>query len=72
MPRSHIHGSSRRFHYGLNLMDDTGNANFCSLIRMPSGVATGFDVSTKEKGGKEQFSDRSDTDCYGLIRDVSV
>ena len=53
-------------------MDDTGNANFCSLIRMPSGVATGFDVSTKEKGGKEQFSDRSDTDCYGLIRDVSV
>ena len=34
MPRSHIHGSPRRFYYGLNLMDDHGNANFCSLIRM--------------------------------------
>ena len=28
MPRSHIHGSPRRFYYGLNLTDDLGNANF--------------------------------------------
>ena len=35
MPRSHIHESSRRFYYGLNLTDDPGNANFCSLILMP-------------------------------------
>ena len=34
MPRSHIHGSPRRFYYGLNLRDDPGNANFCSPIRM--------------------------------------
>ena len=30
MPRSHIHGSPRRFYYGLNLTDDPGNANFRS------------------------------------------
>ena len=72
MPRSHIHGSPRRFHYGLNPTDDSGNADFRSLIRMHSGVATGFDVSTKDKVGKEPFGDRSDTDCYGLIRNVSV
>ena len=34
MPRSHIHGSPRRFYYGLNLTDDPGNANFRSPIRV--------------------------------------
>ena len=34
MPRSHIHGSPRRFFYGLNLTDHPGNANFRSPIRM--------------------------------------
>ena len=34
MPRSHIHGSPRRFYYGFNLTDDPGNANFRSPIRM--------------------------------------
>ena len=34
MPRSHIHGSPHRFHYGLNLMDDPGNDNFRSPIQM--------------------------------------
>ena len=34
MPRSHIHGSPRRFYYGLNLTDDPGNDNFRGLIRM--------------------------------------
>ena len=34
MPRSHIHGSHRRFYYGLNLTDDPVNANFRSPIRM--------------------------------------
>ena len=34
MPRSHIHGSPRRFYYRLNLTDDPGNANFRSSIRM--------------------------------------
>ena len=33
MPRSHIHGSPRRFYYGLNRTDDPGNANFRSPIR---------------------------------------
>ena len=72
MPGSHIHGSPRRFHYGLNLTDDLENADFHSLVWMHSGVATGFDVSTKDKVGKETFGDMSDTDCYGLIWDVSV
>ena len=72
MPRSLIHGSPRRFHYGLNLTDDPGNANFRSLIRMHSGVATGFNVSTKEKVGKEPLGDMSDTVSYCLIRIVSV
>ena len=34
MPRSHIHGSPRRFYYRLNLTDDSGNAHFRSPIRM--------------------------------------
>ena len=34
MPRSHIHGSPRRFYYGFNLTDDPGNANFRSPIRI--------------------------------------
>ena len=72
MPRSHIHGSPRRLHKGLNLTDDPGNDNFRSLIRMHSGVATAFDVSAKDKVRKEPFGDMSDTDCYGLIRNVSV
>ena len=48
MPMSHIHGSPRRFHYESNLMDDPGNANFRSPIRMHNVMATGFDVSTKD------------------------
>ena len=72
MPRSHTQGSPRRFHYGLNLTDDPENANFCSLIWMHSGAATGFDVFTKDMVGKEPFGDMSDTDCYGLLRNVSV
>ena len=47
MPRSHIHGSPREFHYGSNFTDDPGNAIFSSPIRMHNSVATGFDVSTK-------------------------
>ena len=34
MPRSHIHGSPRRFYCRLNLTDDPGNANFRSPIQM--------------------------------------
>ena len=65
MPRSHIHGSPSRFHYGSNLTDDPGNAIF---RRMPNGVATGFDVSTKDKIEKDPFGDMIDTVCYGLVR----
>ena len=35
---------------------------------MPNGVATGFDVSTKDKIEKEPFGDMIDTVCYGLVR----
>ena len=68
MPRSHVHGSPRRFHYGSYLTDDPGNAIFRRLIRMPNGVATGFDVSFKDKIEKEPFCDMIDTACYGLVR----
>ena len=76
MPRSHIHGSHRGFHYGSNLTDDPGNAIFRSPIRMHNGVATSFDVSAKAKIVKEHFSDmidtvllRSSTERHGLIRE---
>ena len=68
MPRSHIHGSPRRFQYGSNLTDDPGNAIFRSPIRMHNGVATGFDVSTKDKIEKEPFGDMIDTVWYGTPR----
>ena len=72
MPRSHIHGSPRRFYYGSNLTDDPGNAIFRSPIRMHHGVTTGFDVSTKDKIEKELFGDMIDTVCYGLVRNATV
>ena len=72
MSRSHIHGSPRRFHYGSNLTDDPGLAIFRSPIRMHNGVATGFDVSTKDKIEKEPFGDMIDTVRYGLVRNVTV
>ena len=34
LPWPHIHGSPRRFYYGLNLTDDPRNAYFRSPIRM--------------------------------------
>ena len=43
MPRSHIHGSPRRFHYGSNLTDDPGNDNFRSLIGMHNASTTTYD-----------------------------
>ena len=72
MPRSHIHGSPRRFHYGSNLTDDPGNAIFRSPIRMQTGEATSFDVSTKDKIENELFGDMIDTVCHGLVRNATV
>ena len=72
MPRSHIHGSPHRFHYGSNLTDDPGNAIFRSLIRMHNGVATGFGVSTKDKIETKLLDDMIDTVCYGLVRNATV
>ena len=43
MPRSHIRGSPRRFHYGSNPTDDPGNDNFYSLIRMHNASTTTYD-----------------------------
>ena len=55
MPRSHIHGSPRRSHYGSNTTDDPGNDNFRSLIRMHSAGTTTYDY-------------RCNTEIYGLPR----
>ena len=43
MPRSHIHGSPRRFHYGSNPKDDPGNDNFHSPILMHNSSTTTYD-----------------------------
>ena len=72
MPRSHIHGSPHRFHYGSNLTDDSRNTIFRSPIRMHNGVATGFDVSTKDKIENELFGGMIDTVCYGPVRNGTV
>ena len=72
MPRSHIHGSPRRFQYVSNLIDDPRNDIFRSLIRMHNGVATGFGVYTKDKIEKEPFGDMIDRVCYGLIQNAEV
>ena len=55
MPRSRIHGSPRRFHYGSNLMDDPGNDNFRSPIRMQNASIITYDYGCH-------------TEIYGLIR----
>ena len=55
MPRSHIHGSIRRFHYGLNPTDDPGSDNFCSPIRMHNASTTTYDYGCN-------------TEIYRLIR----
>ena len=53
------------------LTDDPGNAIFRRPILMPNGVATGSDVSTKDKIEKEPFGDMIDTVCYGLVRNAT-
>ena len=55
MPRSHIQGSPRRFHYGSNLTDDPGNNNFRSAMRMHNASTTTYDYGCN-------------TEIYGLIR----
>ena len=55
MPRSHIHGSRRRFHYRSNPTDDPGNDNFRSPIPM-------FNASTTT------YDNGCNTEIYGLIR----
>ena len=60
------------FHYGSNITDDPGNAIFQSSIRMQNGVATDFDVSSKDKIEKEPFGDMIDMVCYGLVRNATV
>ena len=55
MPRSHIHGSPRRFHFGSNPTDDPGNDNFRSPIRVHNASTTTYDYGCN-------------TEIYGLIR----
>ena len=55
MPRSHTHGSPRRFHYGSSPTDDTGNDSFRSPIRVHNASTTTYDYGYN-------------TEVYGLIR----
>ena len=69
MPRSHIHGSPRRFSYGLNLTDDPGNANFHSPIRMHYiWMIKYYYVWLGMRYGKPRIN----TDCHEWCRIVSV
>ena len=43
MPRSHIHGTPRRFHYGSDPTDDPGNDNFRSPTQMHNASTTTYD-----------------------------
>ena len=61
MPTSNIHGSPRRFYYGLNLMDDPGNANFRSPIRMHY-------IRMIKYYYKCTYNCRCNTEGYGPIR----
>ena len=51
-------------------MDNPRNANFRSPIRMHNVLATGFDVSTKNKIGKED--DMSDMVCKACLTQNTV
>ena len=55
MPRSHIHGSPRRFQYVSKPTDDPGNDNFRCPIRMHNASTTTYDYGLN-------------TEIYGLIR----
>ena len=55
MPRSHIHGSPRRFRYGSNPTDDPGKVIFRSQRRMHNASTTTSDYGCN-------------TEIYGLIR----
>ena len=69
MPRSHIHGSPHWFYYGLNLTDDPENANFRSLIRMHSVVATSLDYGCNtESYGPVQIATNDAGSYPWLIR----
>ena len=46
------------------------NGIFRRPIWMPKGVATRFDVSTKDKIEKEPFGNVIDTVCYVLVRNA--
>ena len=69
MPRSHIHGSPRRFYYGLNLTNDSGNANSRSPIRMHYiRMIKYYYTWLRMQYGKL----RTNTDCHKWCRIVSV
>ena len=55
MPRPHIHGSPRRFHYGSNPTDDPGNDNSRSPILMHNASTATYDYGCN-------------TEIYGLIQ----
>ena len=44
--------------------------HFRGPIRMHNGVATSFDISIKDKVGKELFCDMIDRDCYSLVQNI--
>ena len=59
MPRSHIHGLPRRFHYGSNHTDDPGIDHYRSPIRMHNASTTTYDYGCN-------------TETYRLIRIATV
>ena len=69
MPRSHIHGSPRRFYYGLNHTHDPENANFRRSIRMHyMRMIKYYYVWLRMRYGEL----RTNTDCHEWCWIVSV
>ena len=69
MPRSHLHGSPRRFYYGLNFTDDPENVNFSSSIWMHNiRMIKYYYVWLRMQYGKLW----TNKDCHKWCRIVSV
>ena len=67
MPHSHIHGSTRRCDYGLNLTDAPGNRHFPSAIRIRYGCTTANDY-----GHNTESYGHANTSYHTLYRILSV
>ena len=72
MPRSHIHGSPRRFYYGSNPTEDPGNDNVRSPIQMHNASTTTYDYgcNTEIHGLKQIATDDAGLYPWLILRQI--